>query len=132
MIGAVLFTTYITVLSQFSGTSSFFESDYNHSLHSPPPFSIVFTSGAIAGAAQSLVAAPLDSLKVRFEVNDLLEGKHKSMFDFAKTTWKELGVASIYRGIGLTLVKVCVNQINFIIYVFMLFLIILIFNLLII
>ncbi|RGB30026.1 mitochondrial carrier domain-containing protein [Rhizophagus diaphanus] len=105
MIGAVLFTTYITVLSQFSGTSSFFESDYNHSLHSPPPFSIVFTSGAIAGAAQSLVAAPLDSLKVRFEVNDLLEGKHKSMFDFAKTTWKELGVASIYRGIGLTLVK---------------------------
>ncbi|UZO00050.1 uncharacterized protein OCT59_001304 [Rhizophagus irregularis] len=56
-------------------------------------------------AAQSLVAAPLDSLKVRFEVNDLLEGKHKSMFVFAKTTWKELGVASIYRGIGLTLVK---------------------------
>ncbi|EXX51723.1 Ort1p [Rhizophagus irregularis DAOM 197198w] len=105
MISAVLFTTYITVFSQFNGTSSFFESDYNHSLHSPPPFSIVFTSGAIVGAAQSLVAAPLDSLKVRFEVNDLLEGKHKSMFVFAKTTWKELGVASIYRGIGLTLVK---------------------------
>jgi len=36
-----------------------------------------------------------------------LEGKHKSMFDFAKTTWKELGIASIYRGIGLTLIKVC-------------------------
>ncbi|RGB34914.1 hypothetical protein C1646_668133 [Rhizophagus diaphanus] len=103
--GAVLFTTYIRVLSQFSRTSSFFESDYNHSLHSPPPFSIVFTSGAIAGAAQSLVAAPLDSLKVRFEVNDLLEGKHKSMFDFANTTWKESGVASIYRGIGLNVGK---------------------------
>ncbi|PKK77466.1 hypothetical protein RhiirC2_861911 [Rhizophagus irregularis] len=81
------------VFSQFNGTSSFFESDYNHSLHSPPPFSIVFTSGAIVGAAQFLVAAPLDSLKVRFEVNDLLEGKHKSMFVFAKTTWKALGVA---------------------------------------
>ena len=104
MIGAVLFTTYITVLSQFSGTSSFLESNYHHS--SPPSFSAVFTSGAIAGAAQSFVAAPLDSLKVRFEVNDLLEGKHKSMLDFAKTTWKELGIASIYRGIGLTLVKV--------------------------
>ncbi|CAB4373703.1 unnamed protein product [Rhizophagus irregularis] len=108
MIGAVLFTTYITVFSQFNGTSSFFESDYNHSLHSPPPFSIVFTSGAIVGAAQFLVAAPLDSLKVRFEVNDLLEGKHKSMFVFAKTTWKALGVASIYRGIGLN------NKINLI------------------
>ncbi|CAG8547167.1 2127_t:CDS:2 [Funneliformis caledonium] len=105
MIGAVLFTTYITVLSHFHGTSSFLESKYNHSLHKPPPFSAVFISGAIAGAAQSIVAAPLDSLKVRFEVNDLLEGKHKSMFDFARNTWKELGIASIYRGIGLTLVK---------------------------
>lgn len=112
MIGAVLFTTYITVLSQFHGTSSLLESNYYHNLH-PPPFSAVFTSGAIAGAAQSLVAAPLDSLKVRFEVNDLLEGKHKSMFDFAKTTWKELGIASIYRGIGLTLVKVRVAFLYF-------------------
>ncbi len=107
MIGVVLFTTYITVLSQFHGTSSFLESSHNRDSHSLPPFSAVFTSGAIAGATQSLVAAPLDSLKVRFEVNDLLEGKHKSMFDFAKTTWKELGIASIYRGIGLTLIKVC-------------------------
>jgi len=115
MIGAVLFTTYITVLSQFSGTLSFFESNYHHSSRSPPPFSAVFTSGAIAGAAQSLVAAPLDSLKVRFEVNDLLEGKHKSMFDFARTTWKELGVASIYRGICLTLVKVCITILIFLI-----------------
>ncbi|RIA96215.1 mitochondrial carrier domain-containing protein [Glomus cerebriforme] len=105
MIGAVLFTTYITVLSQFSGTSSFFETNYHNNSLPPPAFSVVFTSGAIAGAAQSLVAAPLDSLKVRFEVNDLLEGKHKSMFDFAKTTWKELGITSIYRGIGLTLLK---------------------------
>ncbi|CAG8449046.1 7274_t:CDS:2 [Diversispora eburnea] len=100
VIGAVLFTVYISVLSKFHDTSSF-ESSYR--FNSPPSFSTVFFSGAIAGAAQSLVAAPLDSLKVRFEVNDLLEGKHKNMYYYAKTTWKELGLSSIYRGIGLTL-----------------------------
>ena len=43
---------------------------------------------------------------MRFEVNDLLAGKHKSMIDYARTTWKELGWASVYRGFGLTLAKV--------------------------
>ncbi|CAG8525326.1 16725_t:CDS:2 [Acaulospora morrowiae] len=100
VIGAVLFTFYISILSKINGTSSFDTQN-----HIPPPFPVVFFSGAIAGAAQSLVAAPLDSLKVRFEVNDLLEGKHKNMYDYAKTTLKELGLASIYRGVGLTLIK---------------------------
>ncbi|CAG8554678.1 3710_t:CDS:2 [Cetraspora pellucida] len=99
VIGAVLFTVYVSTLSQFHSTS------IAGSQHHHIPFYAVFCSGAIAGAAQSLVAAPLDSLKVRFEVNDLLEGKHKSMYDYAKTTWKELGLSSVYRGIGLTLVK---------------------------
>lgn len=62
--------------------------------------------GCLAGAAQSIVAAPLDSLKVRFEVSDLLEGKHGSMYQFAKSTLKELGVASAYRGFTLTLMRV--------------------------
>lgn len=62
--------------------------------------------GCLAGAAQSIVATPLDSLKVRFEVSDLLEGKHKSMYQFAKSTLKELGIASAYRGFTLTLIRV--------------------------
>lgn len=62
--------------------------------------------GCLAGAAQSIVATPLDSLKVRFEVNDLLEGKHRSMYQFAKSTFKELGIASAYRGFTLTLLRV--------------------------
>lgn len=65
-----------------------------------------FFLGCLAGAAQSIIATPLDSLKVRFEVNDLLEGKHHSMYQFAKSTFKELGIASAYRGFTLTLVRV--------------------------
>jgi hypothetical protein len=53
-----------------------------------------------------VIATPLDSLKVRFEVSDLLEGKHTSMYQFAKSTLKELGIASAYRGFTLTLMRV--------------------------
>jgi hypothetical protein len=52
------------------------------------------------------VATPLDSLKVRFEVTDLLEGKHRSMYQYAKSTLKELGLFSAYRGFTLTLARV--------------------------
>ncbi|GAN10549.1 mitochondrial carrier protein [Mucor ambiguus] len=89
----------------------------------PPPYSSVFMAGSVfdllnvalilmyivtgclAGAAQSVIATPLDSLKVRFEVSDLLEGKHTSMYQFAKSTLKELGIASAYRGFTLTLIR---------------------------
>lgn len=63
-------------------------------------------AGALAGAAQCVVATPLDSLKVRFEVTDLLEGKHRSMYQYAKSTLKELGLSSAYRGFTLTLARV--------------------------
>ncbi|KAG0168154.1 hypothetical protein DFQ28_005444 [Apophysomyces sp. BC1034] len=101
VIGTVLYTTYIASLPMFHAPCAF-------SLHRPfppPPFSSVFLAGCLAGAAQSIVAAPLDSLKVRFEVSDLLEGKHSSMYQFAKSTLKELGIASAYRGFTLTLMR---------------------------
>ncbi|KAI9026576.1 mitochondrial carrier domain-containing protein [Phycomyces nitens] len=101
VIGTVLYTTYIATLPLFHPPSTF----QLHRPFPPPPFSAVFAAGCLAGAAQSIVAAPLDSLKVRFEVSDLLEGKHKSMYQFAKSTLKELGVASAYRGFTLTLMR---------------------------
>src|SRR6266487_3913988 len=96
LLSQVLYTVYISALQQ--------QQHSHNQNYIPPSFSAVFLSGSIAGAAQSIVAAPMDSLKVRFEVNDLLEGKHRSIYDYAKTTWKELGMTSIYRGFGLTLV----------------------------
>ncbi|KAG9292950.1 hypothetical protein G9A89_016312 [Geosiphon pyriformis] len=98
----VLYTVYISSLERCHNPTSLLS---HHPSFTPPPFSLVFLSGSIAGAAQSLIATPMDSLKVRFEVNDLLEGKHRSMFGYAMNTWKELGISSIYRGFGLTLVK---------------------------
>lgn len=123
MIGTVLYTTYIATLPIFHPPSSF----QLHRPFPPPPFTSVFMAGmysihsyckidnlmchvgCIAGAMQSIVAAPLDSVKIRFEVSDLLEGKHRSMYQYAKSTLKELGIASAYRGFGLTLVRVSIQ-----------------------
>ncbi|CAO3679783.1 unnamed protein product [Umbelopsis ramanniana] len=100
-IGTVLYTTYIGTLPLFHPASDF----QLHRTFPPPPFSAVFMAGALAGAAQCVVATPLDSLKVRFEVTDLLEGKHRSMYQYAKSTLKELGLFSAYRGFTLTLAR---------------------------
>ncbi|KAI9279816.1 mitochondrial carrier domain-containing protein [Sporodiniella umbellata] len=101
LIGTVLYTTYIATLPIFHAPSAY----QLHRPFPPPPYSSVFAAGCLAGAAQSIIATPLDSLKVRFEVNDLLEGKHRSMYQFAKSTFKELGIASAYRGFTLTLMR---------------------------
>ncbi|SAM02601.1 hypothetical protein [Absidia glauca] len=101
LIGTVLYTTYIATLPLFHPPSTL----QLHRPFPPPPYSSVFFAGCLAGAAQSVIATPLDSLKVRFEVNDLLEGKHRSLYQFAKTTLKDLGIASAYRGFTLTLIR---------------------------
>ncbi|KAG0029953.1 hypothetical protein BGZ81_003249 [Podila clonocystis] len=101
-IGSVLYTTYIFTLPIFHPAFTYQKSR----TFPPPPFPAVFMAGALAGAAQSLVAAPMDSLKVKFQVQDLVHGgKHKSMSSFAITTLKELGLKTVYRGFALTLVK---------------------------
>ncbi|KAF9113603.1 hypothetical protein BGX27_001193 [Mortierella sp. AM989] len=101
-IGSVLYTTYIFTLPVFHPAFTYQKSR----TFPPPPFPAVFMAGALAGAAQSLVAAPMDSLKVKFQVQDMAcGGKHKSMSEFAISTLKELGLKTVYRGYVLTLVK---------------------------
>ncbi|KAI1315486.1 hypothetical protein EDD11_000719 [Mortierella claussenii] len=101
-IGSVLYTTYIFTLPIFHPAFTYQKSR----TFPPPPFPAVFMAGALAGAAQSLVAAPMDSLKIKFQVQDLGQGgRHKNMASFAITTLKELGLKTVYRGYALTLVK---------------------------
>ncbi|KAF9985408.1 hypothetical protein BGZ65_010912 [Modicella reniformis] len=102
-IGSVLYTTYIFTLPIFHPAFTYQKSR----TFPPPPFHAVFMAGALAGSAQSLMAAPMDSLKVKFQVQDMVYGgKHNSMWGFAISTLKELGLKTVYRGFTLTLVKV--------------------------
>ncbi|KAF9167952.1 hypothetical protein BGX20_011453 [Mortierella sp. AD010] len=101
-IGSVLYTTYIFTLPIFHPAFTYQKSR----TFPPPPFPAVFMAGAIAGAAQSLVAAPMDSVKVKFQIQDVATGgKHKSIAGFAISTLKELGLRAVYRGYTLILVK---------------------------
>ncbi|KAG0368655.1 hypothetical protein BGZ54_001466 [Gamsiella multidivaricata] len=97
-IGSVLYTTYIFTLPIFHPAFTYQKSR----TFPPPPFPAVFMAGALAGAAQSLIAAPMDSLKIKFQVQDLAQGgKHKSMTGFAITTLKELGLKTDSLACGL-------------------------------
>ncbi|BFZ61008.1 hypothetical protein YB2330_002066 [Saitoella coloradoensis] len=100
-VGVVLYTTYITALPLYHPPS------YHHPNRTwpPPPFESVFWAGASAGAAQAIIAQPLDALQVRFKMNDMLEGKFRSMWDYSRTTLREVGVRSILGGFMLSLTK---------------------------
>ncbi|OZJ02261.1 hypothetical protein BZG36_04698 [Bifiguratus adelaidae] len=101
LIGTILYTTYIVSLPIFHPPSSI----SHHRTFPPPPFTATFAAGCVAGAAQSVLATPIDSLKARFEINDLLEGKHKSMWSYAWRTLRELGWTNAYRGFSLVILR---------------------------
>ncbi|KAJ1953697.1 hypothetical protein GGI12_005962, partial [Dipsacomyces acuminosporus] len=68
IVGFTLFTTYTAALpAAYARASSQYSINSRESLPWHPPF----IAGAAAGLAQSVVATPLDSLRVRFEVEDM-------------------------------------------------------------
>ncbi|KAJ2797212.1 hypothetical protein H4R20_005263 [Coemansia guatemalensis] len=101
-VGFALFTTYAATLpSAYARTSRQYSINSREQLPWYPPF----VAGAAAGLAQSAVATPLDSLRVRFEAEDMVSGKYHSWWGFAKGQMAELGPRGLYRGFKLTLVK---------------------------
>ncbi|KAJ1944966.1 hypothetical protein FBU59_002450 [Linderina macrospora] len=64
-----------------------------------------FIAGAAAGLAQSVVATPLDSLRIRFEVEDMVNGRYHSWWSFVKGQLSDDGWRGLYRGLKLTMLK---------------------------
>lgn len=102
-IGAILYTTYLQALSALHEPSSHGQKR----VYPPPPFAACFGAGFIAGAVQSVAAAPLDALVVRFKVSDMLEGGYKSIFAYSRHKLSEIGLRGVFAGYTLSLVKVC-------------------------
>jgi len=100
-VGTILYTSYLQVLGSLHQPSS----QPTKRVHPPPPFSAAFQAGSAAGAIQSLVAAPLDALAVRFRVNDMLEGKYTSMWQYGKHKLQEIGLRGVFSGYTLSLLK---------------------------
>jgi hypothetical protein len=62
-------------------------------------------SGAIAGAVQSLAAAPIDAIVTRFSVSDMLESDHRSLWSYGWQKLREIGVSGVFAGFGISLIK---------------------------
>ncbi|KAI9297183.1 mitochondrial carrier, partial [Neoconidiobolus thromboides FSU 785] len=64
-----------------------------------------YLAGFMAGFSQSIIATPFDSIKIRMEAKQLLDGKHRNISTYYKSTLKQLGVSAAYRGFLLNCVK---------------------------
>ena len=55
-------------------------------------------SGAVAGFVSRIVSAPLDVLKIRFQLQDSKSPKYSSLFDAVGRIVKEEGVTGLWKG----------------------------------
>ncbi|KAF2090174.1 putative mitochondrial carrier protein [Saccharata proteae CBS 121410] len=100
-VGAILYTSYLQTLGALHEPSS----HANKRVYPPPPPQQTFAAGMIAGSIQSLFAAPLDALQVRFQTSEMLEGKYKTMWQYAGHKLREIGVRGVFAGWSLSLLK---------------------------
>ncbi|CAP80138.1 Pc12g05110 [Penicillium rubens Wisconsin 54-1255] len=71
----------------------------------PAPPSATFTAGFTAGTIQSIVAAPLDALQVRFQTSDMLEGQYRSMWHYGHHKLKQIGLRGVFAGWSLSFMR---------------------------
>jgi len=74
-------------------------------VYPPPPVDSTLLAGFAAGAIQSVVAAPLDALSVRFKTMEILNGRYTSMWDYGGRKLREIGPRGIIAGWGLSFLK---------------------------
>lgn len=107
-VGAVLYTSYLQILGRLHEDSG----KATKRVYPPPFPSETFTAGLLAGALQSVVAAPLDAIQVRFErggkapeVVSSGSGRPQNMWSFSYAKLREIGMRGIFAGWGLSLTK---------------------------
>lgn len=100
-VGAVLYTSYLQILGSLHPPSS----QSLQRVYPPPPPLATFTAGFAAGLAQSLVAAPLDAVSVRFRTSDILNNRYKNMWQYAAHKLRNIGPRGVFLGWGLNCVK---------------------------
>ena len=99
--GAALYTSYLQILGSLYRLSS----EPVKRVYPPPPIYDTFSAGFAAGAIQSVIAAPLDALQVRFKTSDILGGRYKTMWHYGAHKLREIGLRGAYAGLSLSFVK---------------------------
>jgi Mitochondrial carrier protein len=99
-VGAILYTSYLQILGAIHEPSS----QSAKRAFPPPSPGATFVAGYAAGGVQSLVAAPMDALQVRFEKREK-HYENKSMWAYGKGKLKEIGLRGVFAGWGLSFLK---------------------------
>ena len=99
-VGAVLYTSYLQILGALHEPSS---QSAKRAFPPPPPIA-TFAAGLAAGGVQSLVAAPLDALQVRFDSRGP-QYEQKTMWAYGRGKLQEIGPKGIFAGWGLSFLK---------------------------
>lgn len=100
-IGAILYTTYLQSLAIYHDSAD----SNSKRIYPPPSVASTFAAGFTAGTVQSIFAAPLDALTIRFRTADLLEQRYATMWHYAAAKLKQIGTRGAYAGASLSLVK---------------------------
>ena len=99
--GAILYTSYLQILGSLYRPSS----EPVKRVYPPPPICYTFSAGFTAGTIQSVTAAPLDALQVRFKTSDILGGSYRTMWQYGKYKLREIGLRGAYAGWSLSFIK---------------------------
>lgn len=99
--GIILYGTYLTSLDYIDGqhTSKTLGKDF---VYSPVD---TWRAGFIAGAVQSLAAAPIDAIYTRLSAAEVLEGNHQNLWVYGLSKLKEIGFVGVFAGFGFSLIK---------------------------
>jgi hypothetical protein len=100
-VGAILYTAYLNMLGILHEPSS----RATKRVYPPPPITTTFTAGFLAGGIQSVVAAPLDALQVRFQAAEMMQGKYKNMWQYATSKTHDIGLRGVFAGWTLSFVR---------------------------
>lgn len=75
-------------------------------VYPPPPPSITFVSGFLAGSIQSILAAPLDALQVRYRSQEVAHARqYGNMWVYGAHKLSEIGLRGIFSGWALSFLK---------------------------
>ncbi|KAI9716549.1 MAG: hypothetical protein M1812_005280 [Candelaria pacifica] len=100
-VGAILYTSYLQILGTLHEPSA----KSTKRIYPPPSLEATFKAGFTAGTIQSIAAAPLDALQVRFSTSDMLDSRYKNMWQYGRHKLKEIGPRGVFAGWGLSFLK---------------------------
>lgn len=98
--GMILYGTYLTTLD-FLDTNSKKQSGYGF-YYSPLD---TWRAGFVAGAAQSLAAAPVDAIYARSSTAEMINGNHQNLWIYGLNKLKEIGLVGVFAGYAFSFLK---------------------------